>query len=65
MQTNSRFITSATASSANDSCSMTWHQWQALYPIESMIGTSRPRAAANASSPHAYQSTGFDACCSR
>ena len=38
---------------------MTWHQWQAEYPTESRIGTFLRRAAANASSPHGYQSTGF------
>ena len=27
--TNSRFITSAVAASSNDSCAITWHQWQA------------------------------------
>ena len=27
--TKSSFMTAAVASSANDSCSITWHQWQA------------------------------------
>src|SRR5690554_4784655 len=33
--------------------------------MERKIGLSCCRAAANASSPHAYQSTGLCACCSR
>ena len=27
--TNRSFMTAATCSSSNDSCAMTWHQWQA------------------------------------
>lgn len=33
--------------------------------METKSGTSRSRAAAKASSPHGYQSTGFPACESR
>ena len=44
---------------------MTWHQWQAAYPTDSRIGTSRRRASANASSPHSHQSTGLSLCCNR
>ena len=58
-------VTAATASFSKDSRSITWHQWQAEYPIERKIGLSSRRAAANASSPHGYQSTGLSACCSR
>ena len=29
MLTNSSFITRAVFSSSNDSCAITWHQWQA------------------------------------
>ena len=32
---------------------------------QAMTGTSRSRAAANASSDHGHQSTGLSACCSR
>jgi hypothetical protein len=32
------FIAAAVASSSNDSCAITWHQWQAAYPTESRIG---------------------------
>src|SRR4051794_27773863 len=59
------FRTRAVSSSSNDSRSITWHQWQAAYPIESMIGRSASRARASASSPHGYQSTGLSLCCSR
>ena len=41
---------------------MTWHQWQAEYPTDNRIGTSRFCAAAKASGPHGYQSTGLSAC---
>src|SRR3984957_13323264 len=57
--------TAATDGSSNDSCAITWHQWQAAYPTESSTGTSRRRASANASSDHGHQSTGLSACCSR
>src|SRR6266511_5546835 len=55
-------MTSAVAASSNDSCSITWHQWQAAYPTLRRIGLSSARAFANASSPHGYQSTGLSAC---
>ena len=64
-QTKRSFIWAAVASSSNDSCAITWHQWQAAYPTESSTGTSRARASANASSPHSRQSTGLSACWSR
>ena len=41
---------------------MTWHQWHVAYPTDTMTGTSRRRASANASAPHGYQSTGLPAC---
>src|SRR5687767_5987648 len=44
---------------------MTWHQWQAAYPMEISTGTSRRRASANASADQGHQSTGLSACCSR
>ena len=50
------------SSSSNDSCSITWHQWQVAYPIDRKIGRSSSRATPNASSPHGYQSTGLWAC---
>src|SRR6266571_2795922 len=62
MLTKCSFISCAVASSSKDSRSMTWHQWHALYPIESRTGLSSVRARSNASSPHGYQSTGFPAC---
>ncbi len=64
-QTNPAFISAAVVGSSNDSCAMTWHQWQAAYPVETSTGTSRRRASANASGPHSNQSTGLSACCSR
>ena len=48
-----------------DSCAMTWHQWQAQYPTLSSTGTPRLRASSNASRPHGHQSTGLSACWSR
>ena len=59
------FTIAAVASSSNDSCAITWHQWQAAYPTDSSTGTSRRRASANASSDQGHQSTGLSACCSR
>ena len=50
---------------SNDSCSITWHQWQVEYPIERKIGLFSSRALANASSPQENQSTGLWACWSR
>src|ERR671918_592140 len=62
MQTKRSFMRRAVSSSSNDSCSMTWHQWHAEYPMESRTGLSSARARSNASSPHGYQSTGLSAC---
>src|SRR5215472_7706124 len=59
------FTIAAVASSSNDSCAITWHQWQAAYPTDSRTGTSRRRASANASPDQGHQSTGLSACCSR
>jgi len=41
---------------------ITWHQWQVEYPIDTITGTSRLAASANASGPHSRQSTGLSAC---
>src|SRR6187401_794767 len=60
--TKCSFMYAAVASSSNDSRSITWHQWQAEYPIESRIGLFSFFAVAKASSPHGYQSTGLSAC---
>ena len=62
IDTSLEFISSAVAVSSNDSCAITWHQWQAEYPTDNSTGTSRRRASANASSPHCHQSTGLSAC---
>ena len=62
MFTKPSFIASAVAASSNDSLSITWHQWQAEYPIERRTGTSRRRASSKASGPQGYQSTGLVAC---
>ena len=62
MQTKRSFISAAVSRSSNDSRSITWHQWQAEYPIESRIGLSSSRARVSASSPQAYQSTGLSLC---
>ena len=55
----------AVASSSNDSCAITWHQWHAAYPTLSSTGTLRRRASANAAGSHSHQSTGLSACWSR
>ena len=38
---------------------MTWHQWQAAYPMERKIGLFSAFALASASGPQGYQSTGL------
>ena len=62
MHTKRSFMSSAVCSISKDSRSMTWHQWQAEYPMESRIGRSSLRARSSASSPHGYQSTGLSLC---
>ena len=62
MHTNPAFIAAATSSSSNDSWAITWHQWQAAYPTDSRIGTSRAAASASASGVHCCQCTGLSAC---
>src|SRR5258707_11979446 len=57
--------TAATIGSENDSRSMTWHQWQLAYPMETRTGLSSVNALDHASSPQGYQSTGLSACCRR
>src|SRR4051795_3992140 len=52
----------AVASSSNDSCAITWHQWQAASPTLSRTGTLRRRASSNAAGSHSHQSTGLSAC---
>ena len=52
----------AVASSSNDSCAITWHQWHAAYPTLSSTGTSRRRASSNAAGSHSHQWTGLSAC---
>src|SRR2546422_6903405 len=49
----------ATSGSSYDSWSITWHQWHHTAPMSRRIGLSSAFAFANASSPHAYQSTGW------
>ena len=65
MHTKCSFMYAAERSSSNDSCAITWHQWQAAYPTLSSTGRSRSRASVNASGPHSHQSTGLSACWSR
>jgi hypothetical protein len=55
-------MTSAVSGSSNDSWAITWHQWHAEYPTDSMTGLSSALALAKASSPHGYQSTGLSLC---
>src|SRR5262245_59108852 len=62
MHTNCSLSWAAVASSLNDSCAITWHQWHAAYPTLRSTGTPRRRASSNASSPHSHQSTGLSAC---
>ena len=62
MFTNHSFMVRAVASSSNDSCAITWHQWQDEYPTDSRTGRSVLRASSKASSPQGNQSTGFSAC---
>ena len=42
-RTNLSLSAAAVTSSSNDSCAITWHQWQAAYPTLSRTGTSRRR----------------------
>ena len=49
----------AVASSSNDSCAITWHQWQAAYPTLSSTGTLRRRASSNAAGPTPTSRRGF------
>jgi len=65
METKWAFRKAAVSRSSKDSWAMTWHQWQAEYPMERKMGRSSDRARAAASSPQGYQSTGFSACCFR
>src|SRR5215203_2338642 len=65
MFTKCSFIMRAVSPSSNDSRSITWHQWHALYPTESRMGLSSSRALRRASSPHGYQSTGLFLCWSK
>jgi hypothetical protein len=65
IETKWALSTAAVASSSKDSRSMTWHQWQAAYPMDRKIGRSSSRARASASSAQGYQSTGLVACWSR
>src|SRR5260370_41502950 len=65
METKYWFRMAATPVSEYDSFSMTWHQWQAKYPIERKIGLFSLRAFSKASLPHGCQSTGLWACRSR
>jgi len=44
MQTNRSFMTAAIWGSSKDSWAITWHQWQAEYPIETSSGRSSSRA---------------------
>src|SRR5215216_5598726 len=65
MQTKCSLRVFATSGFENVSRSMTWHQWQELYPIERKMSFFSLRARSNASGPHGYQSTGLYACWSR
>src|ERR1035441_10092333 len=65
MHTKYSFNSFASCSSSKLSRSITWHQWQVLYPIERKIGLFSRHDFSNASSPHGYQSTGLCACWSR
>jgi hypothetical protein len=40
MHTKSAFSTLATSASSNDSCAMTWHQWQVEYPTDKKHGST-------------------------
>ncbi len=63
MLTNESLSSPAVTGSSNDSWAMTWHQWQAEYPMERKTGRCWRRATSNASSPQGNQSTGLSACC--
>ncbi len=62
MFTKRSFMEAATSSSSKLSWAITWHQWQAEYPTDSMIGRSSCLALSKASGPHGYQSTGLSRC---
>ena len=65
MLTKLAFMKPAISAFSKESCSMTWHQWQELYPTLKNMGMSCLSARSSASGPHGYQSTGLPACCSR
>src|SRR5215216_5068485 len=65
IQTKYSFITAATLSSSKLSCSITWHQWQAEYPILTNINLFSSLAFCKASAPQGYQLTGLLACCNK
>src|SRR3954453_9494883 len=65
MFTKCSFMYAAVAASSNDSCAITWHQWQAAYPTLGRLGRADPRAPANPSGDHSHQSTGLSWCCRR
>jgi len=65
IETKYSFSTSAISGFENDSCSITWHQWHAEYPILKNIGLFSDFALFNASLPQACQSTGFEACANK
>src|SRR2546421_1774738 len=65
MQTKCLLSSAAISGSAKVSRSITWHQWQLAYPMESRTGLSSAAARDHASSPHGYQSVGLDALRSR
>src|SRR4051812_42265062 len=62
MLTKRSFMNAAVASSSNDSCAITWHQWHAAYPTLNSTGTLRRRASSNAAGSHSHHSTGLSAC---
>ena len=65
IETKALFMRVAILGSWNDSCAITWHQWQVEYPIDKKIGLFSFSAFWKASGSQGYQSTGLSACCRR
>ena len=62
MHTKWAFMKSAASASENVSCSITWHQWHALYPTLTSTSLRSARALAQASGPYGSHRTGLCMC---
>ena len=62
MLTKLSFISLAILGFSNDSCAITWHQWQVEYPTERNTGLFSLFASEKASSDQGHHSTGLAWC---